>query len=340
MKRVVVLAAAVAFAWQSQAQIAKTDDVKKSMQHDAKDTVAWLHSGLLNVGLNQGFLHNWAAGGEVGSLTVSGLFNGSLTRLYHRQVWTNNLDMTYSLFYAYSNNFKPRKVDDRIDFTSKYGVRINPKKDFFAAALFNFKSQFSKGYDYKAANWDTFSVSNFLSPAYLTLALGAEYRKNANLSLFFSPLAARMTFVDLYYTNRSPEGAFGVEKGKTSRFELGAYFSARYNTDLSKTLSYKTRVDLYSNYLAKNIYDATGKLVKKDNPGNIDWLWDNLLMYKASKYISLSMGLTVMYDNDIPYSNTYVDKTTGATMNKDEPGEYLGWFQLKQIFTLGFVYKF
>src|SRR5947208_1819841 len=99
------------------AQLSETEKVKKSLTAENKDTVAWLHNGALNLGLNEGFLHNWAAGGEVASLTVDGLFSGSLTRLYHNHVWTNNLELAYSLFYAYSNHFVPRKVDDRIDFT-------------------------------------------------------------------------------------------------------------------------------------------------------------------------------------------------------------------------------
>lgn len=340
MKRVLLFLTLSLFAVNADAQLAKAEDVKKSLSTENKDTVAWLKGGLLNVGINQGFLHNWAAGGELASMTVNGLFNGYVTRLYHRQVWTNNLDLNYALFYAYSNSFVPRKMDDRIDFTSKYGVRLDTAKDFYLTALFNFKSQFTKGYDYKATNWDTFSVSNFLSPAYLTLALGLEYRKGSNLSLFFSPVAARMTLVDKYYTMRDPAGAFGVENGKSSRFELGAYFTGRYNTDLNKPLAYRTRVDFYTNYLAKDVTDATGKVVKKDNPGNIDWLWDNLLLYKANKFLTVSLGFTLMYDNDIPYTATTVDAVTGKEVSKDEPGEFMGWFQTKQIFTLGFAYKF
>lgn len=340
MKRVLLFLTLSLFAVNADAQLAKADDVKKSLTTENKDTVAWLKGGLLNVGINQGFLHNWAAGGELASMTVNGLFNGYVTRLYHRQVWTNNLDLNYALFYAYSNSFVPRKMDDRIDFTSKYGVRLDTAKDFYLTALFNFKSQFTKGYDYKATNWDTFSVSNFLSPAYLTLALGLEYRKGSNLSLFFSPVAARMTLVDKYYTMRDPAGAFGVENGKSSRFELGAYFTGRYNTDLNKPLAYRTRVDFYTNYLAKDVTDATGKVVKKDNPGNVDWLWDNLLLYKANKFLTVSLGFTLMYDNDIPYTATTVDAVTGKEVSKDEPGEFMGWFQTKQIFTLGFAYKF
>lgn len=340
MKRLLLLFTLSLFAANADAQLTKADDVKKSLTTENKDTVAWLKGGLLNIGINQGFLHNWAAGGELASMTVNGLFNGYVTRLYHRQVWTNNLDLNYALFYAYSNSFVPRKMDDRIDFTSKYGVRLDTAKDFYLTALFNFKSQFTKGYDYKATSWDTFSVSNFLSPAYLTLAVGLEYRKGSNLSLFFSPVAARMTLVDKYYTMRDPAGAFGVENGKSSRFELGAYFTGRYNTDLSKPLAWRTRVDFYTNYLAKDVKDASGKVVKKDNPGNIDWLWDNLLLYKANKFLTVSLGFTLMYDNDIPYTATTVDATTGKEVSKDEPGEFMGWFQTKQIFTLGFAYKF
>ncbi len=340
MKRLLLACTLMVSVFAANAQLAKTDDMKKSLSNENKDTVAWVKGGLLNIGLNQGFLHNWAAGGELASLTVNGLFNGYVTRLYHRQIWSNNLDLNYALFYAYSNSFVPRKADDRIDFTSKYGVRIDTTKDFYISALFNFKSQFTKGYDYKANNWDTFSVSNFLSPAYLTLAVGAEYRKGTNLSLFFSPIAARMTLVDKYYTMRDPAGAFGVENSKTSRFELGAYFSGRYSTDLSKPLAWRTRVDFYSNYLAKDVKDASGIVVKKDNPGNIDWLWDNIVLYKANKFLTVSMGLTLMYDNDIPYVGTTVDPTTGKDVSKNEPGEFMGWFQTKQIFTLGFAYKF
>ncbi len=37
------------------------------------------------------------------------------------------------------------------------------------------------------------STSKFLSPAYFTLAAGLEYRRGSDISLFLSPLAARVT---------------------------------------------------------------------------------------------------------------------------------------------------
>ena len=44
------------------AQLDKTDQMKAGLTIDNIDTVAWVYNGTLNIGLNQGFLHNWAGG--------------------------------------------------------------------------------------------------------------------------------------------------------------------------------------------------------------------------------------------------------------------------------------
>lgn len=322
------------------AQLHQTDDVRKSLVVESKDTAAWIRGGVLTVGINQGFLHNWAAGGEVASLTVNAQVSGYLNRIYHKHIWTNNLDMTYGLFYGYSNAFVPKKIDDRIDFTSKYGLQLDKQKHFYLSGLFNFKSQFTKGYDYSVPNWDSFSTSRFLSPGYFTGAVGIDYRRENYLTLFLSPLAARVTVADRYYTSMLPEGMFGIEYNKSSRFELGAYFTGRYQTEINKKLLFKTRVDLYANYLARDKKDSLGNVVKKDNPGNIDILWDNFFSYKLSKFLSLTVAATFIYDNDLPYSNTYTDPTTNNEVKKDEPGEGLGWWQMKQLLAIGLEYRF
>ena len=340
MKKIILFLVAFISLNSTNAQLGKTEDVKKQLATENKDTVAFIYGGILNLGFNEGFIHNWPAGGELASITASAVFSGFTISMRHRHIWTNNLDLNYGLFYAYSNMFVPRKIDDRIDFTSKYGIRLDTASDFYITGLLNFKSQFTKAYDYTAPGWDTFSTSRFLSPAYLTAAIGVEYRKGSNLSLFLSPIAGRLTFVDKYYTLMNAEGAFGVEYGKTTRVELGAYFTGRYMVDITKNISFKTRLDLYANYLAKDSKDSLGNVVKKDNPGNVDVLFDNLLACKIGKYISVTLGATMIYDNDIPYKKTKTDPISGLEVPRDEPGMGLGWVQLKQLFTIGFIYKF
>ena len=322
------------------AQINKVDDVKKQLETQNKDTVAWIHNGIFTLGINEGFLHNWSAGGEIASLVVNGIFHGDLTYLNHGTIWSNNLELAYGLNYAYSNNFVPRKTDDRIDFTSKLGSRLNKSTDFFYTALFNFKSQFTKGYDYTIPDWQHTPTSTLLSPAYYTLALGMEYNKGSDIGLFLSPLAAREVTASAFYTSMSPAGAFGIDSGKTAKFQLGAYFSGRYKVNINKAMFFSTRLDLYSNYLAKNTTDSAGRIVKRDNPANLQVLWDNLFVLKAYKNLSLTLGVTLAYDNNIPYSKTYIDKTTGLVVDKNQPGENLGWVQLSQVFTFGIAYKF
>lgn len=321
------------------AQLSRADSMRNALLNDNIDTVAWVHTGTFNLGINQGFLHNWAAGGELGSLSVNSILNARLVHLNHNKVWTNTLDAAYSLFYAYSNQFVPRKIDDRLELTSKYGIQLDTSKDFFLTGLFNFRSQFTDGYDYSIPNWDAMPTSSFMSPAYLTLAIGMEYSKGTNLSLFLSPIAARYTFADRLYTTRFPEGAFGIAYGETSRFELGAYFSGRYTTEISKNVTFRTRLDLYSNYLAKDKTDTLGNVVKTDSPGNIDIFWDNFFSFKISRFFSFTFAATLVYDNDIPFMTIYVDEA-GIVQQKAEPGMGLGWWQVKQILTFGFEYKF
>lgn len=311
---------------------------QKSIDTKNIDTVAWIHNSTVSLGINQGILHNWPAGGELASLSINGLFDGILTRYKHRKIWTSNLNAAYGLLYAYSNSFIPRKTDDRLNLTSRYGYQIKDSSNFFLVGLLDAQTQFTKGHDYEAPNWGDFSTSNFLSPLYLTIAPGFEYRRGSRLSIFVSPLAFRGTFVSKYYTLRDSAGAFGVPYGKTFRFETGAYVSARFAEQFSKHVSFRTRLDFYSNYLAKDSY-LNNKLVKKDNPGNIDILWDNYLTFTFAKYFAINIGLTAIYDNDVPYQKTYIDNN-GVAQPKDEPFSDLGWWQIKEIMSIGFNYKF
>lgn len=330
MKKILLLAALSGSTLLGRAQEYKNfENLKvKDDKTDNIDTVATVYSGVFSIGINQGMLHNWAAGGELISANINALFQGTYIQYNGRSIWTNNLDMAFGQFYAYSNGFIPRKTDDRIDLTSKYGYRVNPEKDFYFTILFNAKTQFADAYDYEMPDWENHPISSLFSPLYLTLAPGMEYRRGSEFSVFFSPAAMRGTFASTKYTTMNPEGAFGVAYDKTFRFEIGAYLTARYKKDITPHFSYNGRFDAFSNYLAKDTY-LDGVLVKEDNPGNIDILWDNNFSYNFLKYFSVNFGLLGIYDNDLPYLK-----------NEDDPTRGLGWWQVKQYLNVGFNYKF
>ncbi len=337
MKKLSILMLLVFVGFVANAQVADTDktdalikDINKEKNNDLKE--GWNKNGVLNIGLNQGTLQNWAAGGERYSLAVNGVFNGYATKLMGNKIWENTLDMYYGLNYVSSTDFVPKKIDDRIDFSSRYGIKPmswsnkNILKHTYLMGLVRAQTQFTKGYNYENPAWQSENgsqgISDLFSPLYTTFALGADYRPSKNFSVFFSPAAARLIFANSVYTSLKPEGQFGIDQGETMAFEFGAYLSARYNTKISENLDYRTRLDLYSNYL--------------NNPQNVDILWDNFFAFKLGKYIGAGLGVTMVYDHDVP------GQLTDDTNGDGTPDNYgsLGWVQLKQVLNLGFNYKF
>jgi len=86
------------------------------------DSNGWKKSGTFILNLNQGALSNWVAGGEENVLGINSILNFSLDYRHDRHTWDNYLDVAFGLQNATSfENF--RKIDDRIDLTSKYGYQ-------------------------------------------------------------------------------------------------------------------------------------------------------------------------------------------------------------------------
>ncbi len=307
------------------AQISNVDSNRSQLSIDNEYEEGWNQSGNINIGFAQSHLANWAAGGEVNALNINGLISGFKTRKSGRALWENTYYASYGLAYLQSTDFVPQKTDDRLDLASKYGYQMKENSKWYWTGLGRLQTQFSKGFDYASDEWknkgtDATPISQFFSPAWITLAIGTEYKPNKNFSWFFSPAAARLTFVNSFYTQDSSR--FGVEKGETMRFELGAYSSMTWNAKLTTNIDYRTRLDLYMDYLDPNGF------------GYVDMLWDNVFAMKVNKYIGMTLGATLMYDNDQPAKKVLQDNGIYDYENN------WGWVQLKQIFNVGFAYKF
>jgi hypothetical protein len=275
---------------------------------DPKDTTkrTWKTGGLYNLTFNQAALSNWAAGGDKSALSLSTLLSTYAFYSDGRRSWDNTLDLAYG--FVNTTSLGTRKSDDRIDLVSKYGYDLGKK--WYLTTLFNFKSQFAPGYNYPDANTKVLT-SDFLAPAYVLLSLGMDYKPNDNFSIFLSPITAR----ELLVRNDSlaAVGAFGVDSGKKARFEFGAFASITYTANISKTAVYKTKLDLFSDYL--------------HHPQNISLYWTNILAVKVTRLISMNLSLTAIYDDNI--KSTKSDGTAGGPK-----------VQLQEIIGIGLAYKF
>jgi len=250
----------------------------RQIKRDVPDTgkKAWIKGGAYALSIGQGSQSNWAAGGDDFSFTV----NTSL-RLFAfykktKHSWDNTLDINFG--YLNTTSLGSRKNDDRFDLLSKYGLKLNNK--FNLATLVNFRSQFLKGYTYPN-NVKTFA-SAFLSPAYLIVSQGIDFKPNKELSIFVSPVTSRWVFVT--DSTLSAKGEYGVKQHTHSINQNGAFATIGYQRAFNKMVSYKSRVDLFSNY-------------QKD-PQNVDVFMTNTLSAKVAKIIAFSWNVDMIYDDD------------------------------------------
>ncbi len=251
----------------------------RSIKKDDKDTTqkTWKTGGIYSLNVAQGSLTNWAAGGDNFSLTVNSLLSLYAFHKKGRHSWDNTFD--FNLGYIRTTSLGSRKNDDRFDLLSKYGYSIRPNLN--VSGLFNARSQFFKGYTYPD-DMKTFS-SDFMAPGYILLSAGLDYKATKHLSIFISPATARWVIVR--DTALSNKGLYGVEPGHSSAFEFGAFATINYMKDINKVVSYKGRLDLFSNYRHK--------------PTNVDVFMSNVLNVKLSKVLSATWGVDLIYDDDV-----------------------------------------
>ena len=183
-----------------------------------------------------------------------------------------------------------QKTDDKIDLTSNFGLEIN--NHLYGAILGNFKTQFMDGNSFPN---DSIITSKFMAPGYLTFAFGVDYKPTGYVSIYLSPIASKMTFVNDELLSNT--GAFGVKgatydglgnviaAGKRFRGEFGAYFKLMYNKEIVRNINMKSKLELFSNYL--------------NNPGNIDVAAEIIFNFKVNSWFSASLNLNLLYDDDI-----------------------------------------
>jgi len=278
---------------------------ERGVKKDPADTAqkTWKKGGIYGINLSQGSLNNWAAGGDDFSLSINSIL--SLYAFYKKgkHSWDNTLD--FNLGYIRTTSLGSRKNDDRIDLLSKYGYALSPNWNL--AGLVNFRSQLFKGYSYQD---DVKTLSSaFLSPAYILVSPGFDYKPNADLSIFLSPVTARFTIVK--DDTLSAHGEYGVDPGKHVKTEIGAFASVNYLKTFNKILSYKGRLDLFSNYQSK--------------PQNIDLYFTNALNIQLNKVLSATWSVDMIYDDDV---KLFGKNNTGAAL------------QLKSLIGIGLLVKF
>jgi len=278
------------------------------------DTSYWTKGGTGTLTFSSVSLTNWVAGGA-NSIALNGFLELYANYARERSAWENSLALGYGLLrQGEDDDIRTRKSDDKINFTTKYGYKLNQDKgNWYFSALLDFKTQFAEGLDE-----DNNRISEFLSPGYLLVASGIDYKLGDVFSANFAPLTGKFTFVT--DDALSAAGAYGVDPGKTARAELGSFLKINFKKEVVTNASYQTRLELFTNYI--------------ENFGNIDVNWENIILLKVNKYLSANFFTQLLYDDDIDIG---VDDNDNGTIDDNELKPRV---QFKTVFGVGLTYNF
>ena len=268
----------------------------------------WELKGLADIKFNQGYLSNWAEGGE-NSMSALSVFKFSADYNYGR-IKSFDSDIEYRLGYLKLGDKPLQKNDDRLEINAKYGrTAFN---NWYYSALVNFKTQFLKGYEYPN---DSVAISQFMAPGYLVFSLGLDYKPSNKLTILVSPLTSKFTI--MADTTNFDQTRYGLSKDEKIRKEIGAYIKAISKIKFNHKISLENKLTFFTNYT--------------NNPQNIDVDWEADLSVALTDYIKLSVNAHMIYDDDVDFPVL------------DDAGNQIGTtqkLQFKELFGVGFTYQF
>ncbi len=248
-----------------------------SYSQEKKDSIApvppkWKVTGLFTFLFNQSTFTNWKAGGDN---TVAGNIGINYDFNYKNGKW--NWDNRIISVYGLSNikDAGTRKTSDRFEYNSLLGLKYN--KYWFFSFFLNFKTQYTRGYDYKKI--PRIPISDFFSPAYLSFGPGMLWKRSDNITLNMAPATARYTFVSDEFS-----GKYGVDPGENLKFALGFSLSAYLKFEIMENITMQNIIALYSNYLI--------------NPQNVDLDYQAKFIIDVNKYMTVDVLLHTLIDDN------------------------------------------
>lgn len=272
----------------------------------------WRIGGDGSVGFTQTYYENWKKGGE-SAISLLMILKGfaNYESADGKIKWDNNAEIRNGWLQPGGKGSELKKNDDKLEITSRYGLRA--LKKWYYSAEFNFNTQFFRGYRYPRSDHPD-PISSFLSPAKTYFKIGMDYKPNKDFSLFLSPLSVKNVFVK--DTALIDQTKFGVDEGKRAFWEPGLNAEFKYKTQFTPDLSWETKYKMFINY--------------KDPFRKLDIDWENNLRMRLTTYIDLKMMLHLIYDDDVKFP-VYNDAG-------DKVGEKAK-LQIKEFITIGFSYS-
>ena len=252
-------------------------ETRFQLEKKAKKERSWIYGGTENIQFSQGFVENWAKGGENSISLLSDL------RL-HANYSEGNVEWEsygiHKLGILNTEDKKMRVNDDLFELNSKYG--LNASEKWFYSGLLNFKTQLFNGYEQSDADKEN-PISGFMAPGYLTMALGMDY-KEKNFTLMLLPFTYKMTAV--LDTVKFDQTRYKVDENRKVDYMGGGSFVNNFTWEISKDFNLASKMDVFYEYM------------KSNEENQIQGEWELILDMNISVFLSTRISTYLRY-----YSN-------------------------------------
>lgn len=266
----------------------------------------WLSTFSASLQFSQAYVSpNWYQGGNNNLNALANIYyNVKLNQAYH----PNLLFETTVQYKLGMNNAPDDSIhaynisDDLFQLTSTFGVKAARRWYYSLSVLF--KTQLLQSYN---SNSDEMR-SAFLSPGELNIGLGMTYNyENAPKTVKFDASIAPLSYNLKTCTNShiNPE-LYEITPGRKTRHKFGSSTELKFMWRLAHNITYTSRLFAFTDY--SNAYAD----------------WENTVGFEINKFLTTQIYVHARYDS--------------ATPRCDDPDWHK--LQIKEIFSIGFAYKF
>lgn len=301
------------------AEAAKALSEAEAAKAEAPKPVYWTRSAEFDLGFNQTGLTNWAAGGY-NTVSLAAGVDGKANYAKDLMSWNNRLQLNYGFLWSADKSNLIQKSTDRLYFESTWAYRTGKDSKWNYTASFNFRSQFTKGYDKyvqdaETQKWSGTLKSGFISPAYTNIALGMEWKPTDWFNVNIAPLTGGFTICTIDelkkgYGMKLREDGLDAAIGanyKAALFQFGAQVKINAKAVINDVFTYDTQLVVFTDYLSNPFID---------NRVN----WDNKISWKATKLFKVALDTWLLYDPIVT-----INDVTSLT-------------QFKEFFSINFTY--
>ncbi len=266
----------------------------------------WIREFSTSLHFSQAYVSpNWYQGG---SNNLNALFNIFYNVKLNQEYHPNLLFETTAQYKLGLNNAPDDELhnynitEDLFQINTTFGVKAAHR--WYYSFTGQFKTQVVKSYK---SNTTTLK-SAFLSPGELTAGVGMTYNfVNKPKTFTFDASIAPISYNLKICTNDLVDHAsVGVDEGHSTKSSFGSTTELRISWKMARNITFASRIFAFTNY---DYFQAD---------------WENTLTCDINRFFTTTIYAHARYDTKTP-------RTADSSWHK---------FQLKEIFSIGFSYKF